>query len=525
MLNLTTNQDSFGKQLPKNLIYNVIYFAVNILIGILIVPYFVGKLGVAGYALIPLATSMTGYVNLLILSLNSSVSRYLTIELQKGDFESANVIFNTALFGASGFTLLLIPVIIMLSYYIPIFFEVPTNLQQETILLFIGVMGSVLIRTLGGNYGVSLFAYNRLDLQNIINIISIAVQVILIVILFTVFSPKLSYIGFSYLIAALVSLIVTIIFSKKISPHLKVNILDFKPSHLKKLTETGGWMLIDQLGTLLLFQIDIIVVNKMFGTTIGGEYSIILVWKTLLMAIAGVLASVLTPVIFTYYAKKMHEEIILISKSAVKFMGLATALPIGFICGFAPQILSLWVGPEFSKLSPLMWILIIHLSINMSVLPLFPINVAFNKVRIPALITVSMGIGNLLLAIALPLITGWGYYGVAIAGAIVLTARHLFFVPYYATKILHISKNTFSGSILPGLLSTLVVTGVSILAQNYLNISSLVELIVFSFIISIIYCAFLFEIGLNQHERRIIESLIPPNIRSKLKIEVLFVEK
>ena len=522
MLNLTTNQDSFSRQLPKNLIYNAIYFVINILIGILIVPYFIDTLGVTGYALIPLATSMTGYVNLLILSLNTSVSRYLTIELQKEDFKSANITFNTALFGASGFTLLLIPVIIIISYYLPIFFDVPTNLQQETILLFIGVMGSVLIRTLGGNYGVSLFAYNRLDLQNIVNIINIAVQVILIVTLFSVFSPKLSYIGFSYIIAALISLIVTIIFSKKINPHLKVNIQDFKTSHLKKLTETGGWMLIDQLGTLLLFQIDIIVVNKMFGMTIGGEYSIILVWSTLIRAIAGVLASVLTPVIFTYYAKKMYEEIVLISKSAVKFMGLATALPIGLICGFAPQILSLWVGPEFSKLAPLMWILIGHLAINMSVLPLFPINVAFNKVRIPALVTVIMGIGNLLLAIALPMITGWEYYGVAIAGAIVLTVRHIFFVPYYATKILRISKNTFSSSIFLGLLSTLAVTGVSIIAHNYFSITSLIELIVSSFIISIIYGALLFEIGLSQHERRMIESLIPPKIRSQLKIEALF---
>lgn len=522
MLNLTKNQGSFSKQLPKNLIYNIVYFAINILIGILIVPYFIDTLGVAGYALIPLATSMTGYVNLVILSLNTSVSRYLTIELQKEDFKNANITFNTALFGASGFTLLLIPVIVTLSYYMPVFFDVPTNLKQETILLFIGVMGSVLIRTLGGNYGVSLFAYNRLDLQNIVNVINIAVQVILIVILFSVFSPKLSYIGLSYTVAALISVIVTIIFSKKINPHLNVNIQDFKPSHLKKLTETGGWMLIDQLGTLLLFQIDIIVVNKMFGTTIGGEYSIILVWSTLIKAIAGVLASVLTPLIFTYYAKKMYGEIVLISKSAVKFMGLATALPIGLICGFAPQILSLWVGPEFSKLSLLMWILIGHLAINMSVLPLFPINVAFNKVRIPALVTVLMGIGNLLLAIAIPLITGWGYYGVAVAGAIVLTTRHFFFVPYYATKVLSIPKNTFSSSILPGLLSTLAVTGVSIIAHNYFNIISLTELIVFSFIISIIYSTFLFKIGLSQHERRMVESLIPPKIRSQLKIKALF---
>lgn len=519
MLNLKTNQDSFSKQLPKNLIYNIIYFAINLLIGISIVPYYVNKLGVAGYAMIPLATSLTGYVNLVVLSLNTSVSRYLTIELQKEDFKSANIIFNTALFGTSIFTLLLIPVIIVLSLYIPNFFDVPTNLKHETILMFSGVMCSVLVRTLGGNYGVSLFAYNRLDLQNIINVVNIAVQIILIIILFNVFSPNLSYIGFSYMIAALLSLIITIIFSKKINPHLKVNAKGFKPSYFRNLTKTGGWILIDQLGTLLLFQIDIIVVNKIFGPAMGGEYSIMSVWSTLITAIAGVLASVLTPVIFTYYAKKMYGEILLISRSAVKFMGLALALPIGLICGFAPQILSLWVGPEYSKLSPLMWIIIGHLAVNMSVLPLFPINVAFDKVRVPALITVLMGVGNLLLAIVLSSITGWGYYGVAIAGAIMLTTRHLIFVPYYTTKILNIATNTYSNSILLGALSTFIIAIVAKILSCYLNASSLTWVIIPCIIISVSYFLCIWRIGLTKYEHKMIESFILSMKEKTLKLK------
>lgn len=519
LLNLSANQETLNKQLPKNLIFNITYFVVNVLIGIMVVPYFIDTLGVAGYALIPLATSITGYVNLVILSLNTSVSRYLTIELQKENFKSASIIFNTSLFGTIGFSLLLIPIIIALSYYSSVFFDVPVSQKQETMLLFSGVMGSFLVRTWSGIYGVSLFAYNRLDLQNIVNIINLVIQICLIVILFTAFSPKLSYIGFSYLVAALISFIVTVIFSRKISPHLNVNIQKFELSQLGKLTKIGGWMLIDQLGTLLLFQIDVIVVNKMFGTVAGGEYSTILMWSLLVKAIAGVLSSILTPIVFTYYAKEMYAEIIFISKSAVKFMGLAIALPIGIICGFAPGLLSLWLGPEFSKLSLLMWILLSPLAINMSILPLFSINVAFGRVRTPALIAVLTGIGNLLLAIIIPLITDLGYYGVAIAGAIALTMRYLIFVPYYATKILNVPKNTFSYSIFPGFLSTLIVTGVTSIIYYYFNISSLIGILIFSFIISFLYISLSWIIFLNQSERKMIESFIPAKIRNQLRVE------
>jgi len=42
------------------------------------VPYFINTLGVAAYGLIPLATSITGYVAIVVQSLNISVSRFLS---------------------------------------------------------------------------------------------------------------------------------------------------------------------------------------------------------------------------------------------------------------------------------------------------------------------------------------------------------------------------------------------------------------------------------------------------------------
>ncbi|MHB8103040.1 MAG: lipopolysaccharide biosynthesis protein [Methanosarcina sp.] len=520
MLNLTENQEAFSKQVPKNLIANILYFILNVLIGLFLVPYFIDKLGVASYGLIPLATSLTSYVNLVTQSLNSSVSRYLTIDLQKRDYKKANITFNTSLFGTFGITLLTVPILVIVSYYSPLFFDIPINQRQDAFLLFLGVMGSLLVRTWGGNFGVSLFAYNRLDLQNIINSINLVLQVVFIIILFSLSSPRLSYIGYSYFIAAVVALFITIILSKKVNPHFKVKIQDFKSFRLKELMGTGGWITIDYLGSLLLFQMDIIIVNKLFGTVAGGEYSIVLMWNILIRTIAGMLAGVLTPVILTYYAQKKFEDLVILSKSAVKLMGLAIALPIGLICGFSPLILSFWVGPEFSRLSPLMWILLGHLAINMSVLPLFPINISYNKLRIPAIATIFSGIANLLLAVTLSSITGWGYYGVAVAGAIVLTARHFFFVPMYAAKVLGMSNNPFKNTMIQVFLSTLIVAGIASTTYYLSNISSALAFIFICGIISFVYLPIVWYVLMNQTERRIVESFIPPRLVNMLKINI-----
>jgi membrane protein EpsK len=491
----------------------------------LLVPFFIDSLGVASYALIPLATSITSYINLVVQSLNTSVSRYLTIDLQRKDFKKANVTFNTALFGTLGIILLTLPLVILVSYHAPEFFKIPEDQESSARILFLGIIGAVLLRSWSSNFGVSLFAYNRLDLMNIINAINILIQVGLIIVLFKLFSPNLIYIGISYFIGSIAAFIATIFFSRKINPHLKVNVRDFHRSKVKEITEMGGWVIINQIGSLLFLQIDLIVVNKLFGTAAGGEYSIVLTWSMFLRTVASMLIGVLTPVTLTYYAKGKINELVNLSKSAVKLTGIAMALPIGYICGFAPQLLSLWVGPEFVKLSPLMILMLSHLIINLPVIPLFAINVSYNKVKIPGILTFFMGIGNLLLAVIIPYLTGWNYYGVAVAGAIMLTLKNALFTPWYATKVLGISRATFTGSMIPGVLAMIMTGVVSRLAANYPQISGIISLLIFGVILTAAYLLVVWEFGLRQSERKMAESFMPLKIRNILHCEAKYADE
>lgn len=509
MLNLTENQETFSKQVPKNLLANVLYFIINVVIGLFLVPFFIDSLGVASYALVPLATSLTGYVNLVVQSLNTSVSRYLTIDLQRKEFEKANITFNTALFGTLGIILLMLPFVVLISYYAPSFFEIPASQENAARILFLGVISSFLLRAWGSNFGVSLFAYNRLDLQNLVNAVNILVQVGLIILLFRFYSPSLVYIGLAYLIGSSAAFVLTIVFSRKINPHLKVNIKDFRRSKVNEITGMGGWVIINQIGSLLFLQIDLIVVNKLFGAVAGGEYSVVLTWSMMLRTMAGMLVGVLTPVILTYYAKDRIDELINISKSTVKLTGLVMALPIGYICGFAPQLLTLWVGPEFVKLSLLMILMLSHLVINLPVMPLFAINVAYNKVRIPGIVTFVMGIGNFFLAVIIPYLTGWNYYGVALAGAIMLTLKNAFFTPWYATKVLGISRTTFLNSMIPGVVAMVLTGIVSSLVVSYLQISDIISLLTCGIVLTIVYMYSMWSFIIGNKERKTIKRSLP----------------
>ena len=146
----------FAAQLPRNLAANIAYFLVNIVIGILLVPYFIDTLGVAAYGLIPLATSITGYVAIVVQSLNTSVTRFLTVDLQREDYAAANKTFNTSLFGLTAVILLMVPVILVVAYFAPSIFNVPEGQETGAVLLFLGVSAAFLIRSWSGNFTVQI---------------------------------------------------------------------------------------------------------------------------------------------------------------------------------------------------------------------------------------------------------------------------------------------------------------------------------------------------------------------------------
>jgi membrane protein EpsK len=501
------------EQLPRNLAGNIGYFLVNLIIGLLLVPYFISTLGVAAYGIIPLATSLNGYIGLLTQSLNTAVSRYLTVDLQREDYATANKTFNTAFSGISGIILLMVPVVAIISLYAPTIFIVPVGQESGAIYLFLGVSSAFLIRSWSGNFTVSLFAYNRLDLLNLVNIVNVMVQVLLIVAFFSILGPSLPLIGLAYLIGGIIASALAILLSRWINPHLTINIHDFDRSRLHDLTGMGWWVIVNQVGAVLFLSIDLIVVNLIFGATTGGEYAIALQWVILLRAIAGTLSGVLTPIMLTYYAKEQTETLIRVSQSAVKLMGLSMALPIGLVCGFAPALLTVWVGREFSFLAFLMVVLTGHLAINLAVLPLFSINVAYNRVKIPGILTLFMGIGNLILAIILSLYTGLGYYGVAVAAVIVLTLKNALFTPWYATRILGVSAHTYTRAMLPGVLAAIIIAGCAAAISLIFPVASFLPLVLAGGALAVLYLAVLWPLGLDGFERRLFSSYLPTGIR------------
>jgi membrane protein EpsK len=150
-----------------------------------------------------------------------------------------------------------------------------------------------------------------------------------------------------------------------------------------------------------------------------------------------------------------------------------------------------------------------HLCINVAVLPLLGLQLAANRVKTPALVTIVMGLGNLGLALLLAGPAGWGLYGIAAAGAIMLTAKNVCFTPAYAAHILGKPLTSFWREL--GLIAV-VTAGTFLLCRAILwfrPINGWIHLCAVGLVVSAVYGLLAYRIFLNRDERQMIRGMLP----------------
>lgn len=498
----------FAQRLPANLLSNTAYFFLNIIVGLALVPFFIDSLGPVAYGLIPLATSLTSYVTIIIDAINQAVTRFLTIDLQKSDFKRANETFNTALFATLGVIVLLIPIAIAVAWAAPSIFNIGDESSNEVFLLFAMVFVSVLIRTWSSNFMVSLFAHNRLDLRNYVNITNIGVQVALVVALFIIAGPSLPLVGLSYLIAAIVALLLSIAFSHKVCPHLKITRSDFIRSRLREIGGVTGWIACSQFAFLLRYQVALILVNIMFGEIAGTQYSLVITLSSMLLGLAGLVTSTFTPMSYSYRAKDDKVGLTRFTLFAMRCTGLAIALPIALLCVFSPQIMTLWVGAEYAELAPLVWIVLAPMIVRIQTSCADPIFAAYLRVRAPALFSMAVGLLNVALAIAFPIVFNNDMYGVAYAGSLILLIVGAFFLTYNA-HVLMVPLGTFFRPVVTGVIAFGLLSFACIVYVTILPVNSVFMLIMSMAVISIAYGLIVVHLVLKKDEKEIIRSCMP----------------
>lgn len=127
---------------------------------------------------------------------------------------------------------------------------------------------------------------------------------------------------------------------------------------------------------MLYLQIDLIVINGLLGPTAAGQYAALAQWSFLIRSLSGTIFPLFSPSIMHSYARNDTEALVRYARWGVKVMGLILALPIGLIAGLGKPLLTCWLGASYSQFGWLLFLMVIHLPVNVSVSPLFVVQAA-----------------------------------------------------------------------------------------------------------------------------------------------------
>jgi len=190
-------------------------------------------------------------------------------------------------------------------------------------------------------------------------------------------------------------------------------------------------------------------------------------------------------------------------------LGLVLALPIALMCGFCEPLLHSWLGPGFSQFGPLLFLMAAHLCINVPIMPLLGLQLATNRVKVPAVVTMVMGIANLGLALVLAGPVHWNLYGIAAAGAIMLTVKNVLFTPIYAAHVLGKSSAVFFRelALIAGVASVSILLCRGLLW--FLPIAAWDQLAIAGLGVSALYGLVAYRLILTEEERKMVRALVP----------------
>ncbi|MDF7799800.1 oligosaccharide flippase family protein [Pontiellaceae bacterium B1224] len=464
-------------------------------------PFLLKSLGPSLFGLVPLITSLTAYLAIISGSIDSSVGRSLSMAIQKGDENQARCIVNTAF----KLYLLITLLFLVLGYfawnYLDVLIKLPEAAVSDAKWLLIAVFSTFCLTAQTAPFKSALFAHNLIYIDRIILVVSYSISVGVAVGFFHYFEPSLWGVAIGNFSGGIITAFFSILVAYVLMPYLRLSVRLFDREVAKGIVFIGGWLVVNLIGSLLYLKIDLLVVNHLFGPVSTGLYAIVLQLSNLLRIFSGQIISAFTPSFMYRMAENDMLGLFVYSRFCIRLLGVVMALLIGGMCGFGDVFLTLWVGSEYAMLHGILCIALFHLSVNISVSPLFSVQIATGNVRIPGIVTLVLGVVNLGLAIFLAGFAGWGLYGIASAGAIALTAKNTLFTPVYNAKLLNQPWYIYLRDILVIVTATFFVGALSYVINHTAVIDSWVKLIGSGIAVAIIYFPLAWFLVFNHEDR------------------------
>lgn len=388
---------SVDNQVKKNLVFNILNLFINIIIGLVYTPFLIKSLGLLAYGIIPLALTISQYIGVLSSSLTGTLTRFYSVSKEEKNFQKSSEYLTSSLFVIVFLIIIISLISVFLVFNLDSLLNIPLKYLEDAKILFSYVLLSFIFSLFSSFFSITLYANNRLDFLNIINLSRNFTRVFLVFIFFETLSVKLEWVGLGSLIAEIIVLFLSFNFflktkGKEVYIHLKY----YKTKVLMPILFMSFWVIVHQLGDIGIFRSDLIIINKFWTAKESGIIGAFSDLCSYILVLAGVITSLFGPIILILFSQKNHEKIKEMVYENSYFIGILMSVLIGLLIGFSEKFIKIWAGDELSIRH--LWFIFKLISI-----PFFAsagvfafVYRSWNRVKLPALVTLFLGILNVL---------------------------------------------------------------------------------------------------------------------------------
>lgn len=506
-----------GKQLSINLIAQLISFALNLGISFFLTPYVIEYIGKDVYGFVSLANNFTSYISVFTVALNGILSRYVTIAFSKKDYESASKYLSSVLFANCAIMLLLMPVSIIFVANLEKFINLPQGLEMDIKVLFLLTFLSFLINLPGCCYNTATYATNRLDKSNFCNMIGSIIRIAIIMVLLLTMTPYVWYVGLGALISTMFMIFMNMRYKKQLMPQVNITIHHFNWELVKELLGVGIWNSVNQLTQLLMTGLDLIIANLFIGVMSMNLLSYAKMIPTQLLSLISMIAGLFAPIMTMAYASDDMKEFVRETNFSIKLCGFLCSVPVVGLVIFGEDFLYLWLKAltveEVHTVAILSVLTILPQFFSVYIYPLYSVNTITTKLRVPVLVSLVLGIGNVILVFILVQVTNLGVYAVAGVSTVLSIFRIVLFTPMYAAHSIQVPYSTFYKPLFRGFVSSLIMAFLFIGIRSIVPINSW-----FTFFLTCVLAGFVgyiiaFGIVFSKDERKKVTDVIRNRLR------------
>ena len=475
----------------------------NMLIGITYTPFLLRMLGQSEYGLYSIVYSVISYLTVMDMGFGNAIVIYTARYINQGNKEKQDKLHGMFMVIYCIIGIIAAILGIILYFNVNLLFG---NSMTQTEISEAKTMMLILSFNLAATFPLSIFgniivAHEKFIVSKVIKIIQIIMQPMLMI--------PLLFMGYKAIAMVIVITIVNIfclmlnaiVAIKKLDVKIKFQGFDFKL--LKEIFAYSFFIFLNQIIDRVNWSMDQLILGSIVGTVATAVYAVASQLNNMYMNFSTAISGVLLPQVTKMEDNKASDKEftdIFVKTGRLQYILMALIIT-GFVL-FGQVFVNWWAGAEYEDSYYIACVLMIPLTIPLIQNIGLSILQAKNLYKYRTIIFFFIAILNI--AVSIPLTKLYGGIGAAIGTSLALIlGQGIILNIYYHKKVginmIEFWKNIFKMSI-PVAIS--VICG--IIMNKILISSSILVLLIKIILYTVIYTFFMWKIGMNKYEKKII---------------------